>query len=354
MNTSIIWDLQLLGEGGDAGAGEGGAGTATGVTSGDAGLTDRLAQLGVPQDRIEKRRKALERREAAAKRTTQAAPAQQDPTPETAEAKPQPEAQATDQPAPAAEQAAQPAQNAQEQKAMTREQMEADPAMKKILDDYANERVRARLKDRGDLQAVLDQLTPALELASSYYGLDTSNGLNYAEISRRMVEDNLYYEDRAIRNGTSVDDEREKSMNAIRKHQQEELATRQKFDRLMSEVPALKEKFPNFDFATELRNPDFKILTGPGMPFSLEDAYYHVHRKEIEAAMQEQAKKAAMEAASRSIQAGQARPVENGATPQAAPPAAVNVRDKSYREALKREIRAAAARGEYVPLRGGT
>lgn len=336
------WDLQLLADGGDGG--DGGAGTAAGVTSGDAGLTNRLADLGVPQDRIEKNRKALERRDAAMRR--QAKPQQSRPqAPKAAEAQPQPEPAKNEQPA-AAAQEAQPGQPEAAQ-TITRDSLLGNPETKKILDDYANEIVRSRVKSTGQDAENYRKLGPIIDTLAGYYGMDRQN-LDLDALAQRVVGDDTYYEDRAIAEGKDVADVRKAAVQAAQQQQLQEQALRQHFDTLRVQAEALKQRFPSFDLGTELRNPAFARMVGPGSLISVEDAYYAVHRQEIMQAQQEAAQKAAMEAASRSIQAGQARPVENGATPNAAPAAAVNIRDKSYREDLKRRIYAAAARGERI------
>lgn len=343
--TRITWGLQLLADGGEgAGAGEG-AGTATGVTAGDAALPDRLAELGVPQDKIEKRKKALERRDASMRRTAAPAAAASSEAPKAAEAAPQPETGKQKDAAPAQE--AQPGEQTAPAATVTRETMLADPAMKKIMDDYANEIVRNRVKATGQEAESFRTLQPMLDVLAGYYGMDRAN-LDLAELVDRVARDDNYYEDRAIQEGKSVEEVKNASIQAARQQQIQEQTLRQHFDSLRQQGEALKQRYPTFDLGTELRNPAFARMVGPGSLISLEDAYFSVHRQEILAAQKEAAEKAAMEAASRSIQAGQARPVENGATPTATPASAVNMRDKSYRDDLKRRIYAAAARGEKI------
>ena len=337
------WNLQLLADGGDGG--DGGAGTATGVTSGDAGLTSRLADLGVPQDKIERNRKALERREASMRRTARSNTQSQPQTPR-AEAQPQSENGTNDQPA-APAQEAQPVQPEATAQTITRDSLLGNPETKKIMDDYANEIVRNRVKSTGQEAENFRKLAPIIDTLAGYYGMDRAN-LNLDELAQRVVGDDNYYEDRAIAEGKNVEDVRKAAVAAAQQQQLQEQTLRAHFDSLRVQADDLKQRFPQFDLSTELRNPAFARMVGPGSLVSVEDAYYAVHRQEIQQAQQEAAQKAAMEAASRSIQAGQARPVENGSTPTAAPAGTVNIRDKAYREDLKRRIYAAAARGEHI------
>lgn len=112
----------------------------------------------------------------------------------------------------------------------------------------------------------------------------------------------------------------------------------------------MKATFPNFDLRKELQNPAFARMTSPNVGVSVEDAYYAVHRREIQAAaMQVTAQKTAQKI-SNSIQAGQRRPAENGTSGQAASVTSFDYSkaSKAEREALKQRIRAAAARGEKI------
>ena len=108
--------------------------------------------------------------------------------------------------------------------------------------------------------------------------------------------------------------------------------------RLEEETKELKEIFPDFDLYRELRNPVFARLTAPESGISAVDAYYAVHRKEIQA-MKPVIKEAPPQ-----------RPSENGISAQAPAVMEFDYRNatKERREALKKAIRSAAARGEKI------
>ena len=113
---------------------------------------------------------------------------------------------------------------------------------------------------------------------------------------------------------------------------------------------AMKAAFPGFDLRRELQNPVFARMTSPHVGINVEDAYYAVHRREIQtAAMQVTAQKTAQKI-SNAIQAGQRRPAENGTSGQAASVTTFDYSkaSRTQREALKQRIRAAAARGEKL------
>ena len=113
---------------------------------------------------------------------------------------------------------------------------------------------------------------------------------------------------------------------------------------------AMKAAFPGFDLRRELRNPAFARMTAPDVGVSVEDAYYALHRGEIQsAAMQVTAQKTA-QMISDTIRSGRLRPVENGAASQGATVSTFDYRGASreQRAELKRRIREAGARGEKL------
>ena len=125
---------------------------------------------------------------------------------------------------------------------------------------------------------------------------------------------------------------------------------RQHIRGLEQQGEAMKAAFPGFDLRRELQNPAFARMTAPDVGVSVEDAYYALHRGEIQsAAMQVTAQKTA-QMISDSIRSGALRPVENGAASQGATISTFDYRGASreQREALKRRIRDAGARGEKL------
>jgi hypothetical protein len=120
--------------------------------------------------------------------------------------------------------------------------------------------------------------------------------------------------------------------------------------KLEQQGEALKKVFPNFDLRTELQNPAFARMTSPNVGISVEDAYYAVHRNEIQtAAMQVTAQKTAQKI-SNDIQAGNRRPSENGTSGQAPSVTTFDYRNATpeQRNAFKAHIRSEAAQGRKV------
>ena len=112
----------------------------------------------------------------------------------------------------------------------------------------------------------------------------------------------------------------------------------------------LREVFPNFDLRRELTDPVFRKLTSPAVGLSVEDAYYTVHRRELESFAMQKAAKDAAEKTAAAVRAGQKRPTENGSSSQGASVTAFDYRSatREQRNALKKRIFDATARGEKI------
>ena len=119
---------------------------------------------------------------------------------------------------------------------------------------------------------------------------------------------------------------------------------------LRQEGEELKKTFPNFDLQNELQNPVFRRMTAPGSGLTVADAYYAVHRKEIQAAAAQVTAQQVAEKLSNSIQANSRRPTEAGTAAQAPTVTSFDYTkmSKDQRADLKRRIREAAARGEKL------
>lgn len=344
-NNLIKWlGLQIFGGEGSA-AGDGGEGaTAPGVTAPDAGET-RLRELGVPESVLAKR--ANRRAKAPASKT--AAPQ----TANAQEAKPteQQAASAEDNNVPAAPEGSKAEDTAPAR--MSWDEIMADPEYNKQMQST----IQARLKSAKGAEENLNKLAPAIEILARKYGLDAAN-LDADALTKAISDDDAYYEDKALEMGVPVEtakkiDQAERE-TARRKAEEARTIEQQKIQnhiaKLQQQGEAMKSVFPQFDLATELRNPAFARMTSPNVGISVEDAYYAIHRKEIQtAAMQVTAQQTAQKMAN-AIRSGQSRPVENGTSAQAPSVTSFDYAHASreQREALKRQIREAAAHGKKL------
>ena len=334
MNDIKRLNLQLFAGEGASGAGEGG-GQATSGENASVAAEQRLRELGVPEDKIRKRANkiaskpietSVKTETKAGETTEQGAAANNNPTEETKEASPT---------------------------RMSWDEIMKDPEYNKQMQAV----VQSRLKSARGAEEALGKMTPALEVLARKYNLDPTN-MDYDALAKKINDDDSYYEDKALEMGVSVETAKKIDMQeretAREKAQAERTLQDQKiqqhFIKLEQQGEALKKVFPNFDLRTELQNPAFARMTSPNVGISVEDAYYAVHRNEIQtAAMQVTAQKTAQKI-SNAIQSGSRRPDEAGSSSQAPSVSTFDYRNASreQREALKRRIRDAAARGEKL------
>ena len=328
-------DLQLFAEGGAAGGDGGSPAGDTGVNPADAGQA-RLEELGVPKDKIRKNRAyAVPKAEVPEQRIQEAE------TEEKAE-----QAAAAEEISPEANVPSKP----------TWDEIMADPDYKQEM----SKMMRARVKEGQAAQEKLDKLTPALELLSQHLGIDMTDAANLDidKFTEVVAKETRFYEKKADELGVS--EEMARHIDTLERQQAqrermdqksaEEQRMQEHFMKLQQQGEELKKTFPGFDLQTELQNPTFMRMTSPGVNLSVADAYYAVHREEIQKASMQVAAQTVSEKLSNSIQAGKMRPVENGAQTQPASMSTFDYRNmtREQRESLKRQIYSAAARGEKL------
>jgi hypothetical protein len=338
-NSKWFWLQLFAGEGAGASGGEGGGdGAVSGANDGLAAEDQRLLELGVPEEKLRRRAKrASVKLPEGAVRTAPKATEQAQEQVATAEENPTEEK--TDNATPAR---------------MSWDEIMADPEYNKQMQAV----VQSRLRSAKNAEESLSKLAPALELLARKHGQDPANP-DYEALAKAISDDDAYYEDKALEMGVSLEaakriDQQER--DTARQQKQEAMNLEQQklhnhFVNLEKQGEALKKVFPNFDLRNELQNPAFARMVAPGQGImSVEDAYKAVHRKEIEAAQSQVIAQQTAQKISNSIQAGSRRPDENGTSGQSASVTTFDYSKASreQREALKREIRAAAARGEKL------
>ena len=330
MEKLLRLNLQLFAGEGASGTGEGG-GQATSGENATVAAEQRLRELGVPEDKIRKRASKV-----ASKMPTQTAKAEETnvvtaPT----EDNPSEETKAN---APAR---------------MSWDEIMSDPEYNKQMQAV----VQSRLRSAKGAEETLTKLTPALELLARKHNIDPTN-MDYDALAKAINDDSDYYEDKALEMGVPIEtakkidqQERETARNRIQAERTlQEQKIQEHIMKLEQQGEALKKIFPSFDLRTELKNPAFARMTAPSVGLSVEDAYYAIHRNEIQvAAMQATAQKTAQKI-SNAIQSGSRRPDEAGVSSQAPSVTTFNYRNasKEQRDALKKRIYEAKARGEKL------
>ena len=342
MNEILKLNLQLFGgEGaGASGTGEGGGEGATTGENATAAAEQRLRELGVPEDRIRKRASKVASKMPLPVAETKVAESKEDTNVETASTN-------TDTPTEDAK------DNNVSTNRMSWDEIMKDPEYNKEMQAI----IRSRLKSEKSAEEALGKVTPTLELLARKYNLDPAN-IDYEALNKAVSDDDSYYEEKALEMGVSVEtakkvDQMERNTERQKAQEQrtlQEQKIQQHFVRLEQQSEAMKKVFPNFDLRTELKNPAFARMTSPNVGISVEDAYYAVHRNEIQtAAMQVTAQKTA-EKISNAIASGSRRPNESGASSQAPSVSTFDYAKASreQREAFKKDLRVRLARGEKV------
>lgn len=317
--------LQLFGgEGGASGAspaGDGGnaAAATTGENSADAGH-QRLRELGVPESKIRKPRaqKASPLPEGAVRTE----PKKQEP-PQQAAAADNNNAQ-TENPPPAR---------------MSWDEIMKDPEYNQKMQEI----IRSRVKDGDQNRSILEALNPAIKHLAQENGLDPEN-VDYTALAKMITGE---YEDKALEMGVSKE-------TAMKLDQQQRTLEQQKFQnhilRLEQQGEALKAVVPNFDLRTEMQNPTFARLTSPSVGLSVEDAFYAVHRREMQAQSMQVAAQQTRQMISNAIQSGTNRPDETGTVSQAPSVSKFDYKNMTpaQRKALKDEIYRAGSEGRKI------
>ena len=341
MNENLKLNLQLFGgEGaGASGTGEGGGEGAPSGENATAAAEQRLRELGVPEAKIRKSAsKVASKMPAQTAQTAVAEPKAEDTKVESATTEDKPTTEATKDATPTR---------------MSWDEIMKDPEYNKEMQAV----VRSRLKSEKSAEEALGKMAPAIEVMARKYGLDPSN-MDYDALAKAINDDDAYYEDKALEMGVSVetakkvdqmerDNERQKAMEQRTLQEQK---IQQHFIKLERQGEEMKKVFPNFDLRKELQNPAFARMTSPNVGISVEDAYYAIHRNEIQtAAMQVTAQKTA-EKISNAIASGSRRPDESGASSQAPSVSTFDYAKASreQREAFKKDLRERLARGEKV------
>ena len=339
--TKWFWLQLFAGEGAGASGGDGGSGdgAVSGESNGLAAEDQRLLELGVPEEKLRKRaNRANAKLSEGAVRTAPKEAQVQKPKEQVATAKENPTEEKTE---------------TTTLNRMRWDEIRADPEYNTQMQSV----VQSRLRSAKNAEEALAKMTPALEVLARKHGQDPSNP-DYDALAKAINDDDTFYEDKALEMGVSVEaakriDQQERD-TARQKREEARNLEQQKlqnhFRSLEQQGEALKKVFPKFDLRTELQNPVFARMTSPNVGVSVEDAYHAIHRKEIAAAQSQVIAQRTAQNISNAIQAGSRRPDENGTSGQSASVTTFDYSkaSKAQRDALKQQIRAAAARGEKL------
>lgn len=199
----------------------------------------------------------------------------------------------------------------------------------------------------------LNKIQPLIDRAATKYNLAADN---LDGILAASDEDESFYEQAAYDANMSVPEfkaklQQDREVEALRKFKADQVEKDRRakqFDGWMQEANTLRStKYPDFDFATEVHNPQFFQMISVGVP--LEAAYQAIHFGDLVLAERSKAAQETKQAAVSSIRANGLRPVENGLNAQTAVRTSTDLNNLSLKDINSLFER--AGRGEKITFR---
>jgi len=192
---------------------------------------------------------------------------------------------------------------------------------KDVYDAEVNKILNGRLKKAKATESQLAEANSFIQKAAARYGKDPTDLKGLGEA---FDADDSYWLERAEKAGTTVEQEKHLAelefkdrMHTLEAAKAQKEAEAQAIaQRWEQESEALKTKFPNFDFSTEMEsNKTFHDLVLNGA--NVENAYFSVHMDEILSGAMHYTAAQVKQSVANNIQARGSRPSENGSSSQA-------------------------------------
>ena len=209
--------------------------------------------------------------------------------------------------------------------------------------------ISKRLKGTEETVKKYKALEQSLDLLGNRYGIDPSNA---EALAAAIEEDESFFEEEALQSGKSVRELQEKRRmkreNARLTAQLDEMTRREQADRQygswLQEGEQLKQIYPSFDLAAEVKNDQFLAMLSSGV--SVKTAFEVAHKDELISGAMQYASRQAEEKVANSILAGQRRPAEGAMASRATSLRKTDVTQLT--RADRDEIERRVARGEKI------
>ena len=219
-------------------------------------------------------------------------------------------------------------------------------------DAWAQELIRNRFKQNGEMEERMNAVNPLLEALGKLHNVDPTDIKQLTDI---VLNNDSLYEEEAMQRGMTVDTlkaikQMERENETLKQREQASIAEtrmRQHFDTLAHQADEAKQLYPDLDLMAEMNNPTFARLTAPGVGVDVRTAYEVVHRDELRGAEMQFAAQKSAERMANAVRANGMRPVENGMNShQNSSPVKTDPRTltKQDREEIKRRV----LRGEKI------
>lgn len=220
---------------------------------------------------------------------------------------------------------------------------------KDIYTEKFQEVFNRRFKEAKNNENRLNEVKPVLDILSARYGIEDGD---IKKLTEAIENDNRYWEEAAEEAGLTVEQykrmqmlEREHAdMLKMRKQQEQtDRANAQAAD-WQRQADQVKTKYPDFDIATEMNNPQFRQLLFSGIP--VQHAYETLHLDELVNGAAVVAARQAEERTVSKVKAKASRPAENGTSSQGGLVIKSDV--SKLTKADRAEIAKRVARGEVI------
>ena len=229
-----------------------------------------------------------------------------------------------------------------------RDLMKDDQELNREVQGLVQDRLREFAASQEPAKKQLQAIAPAMEVLGRKYGmLQEGKAPDIEAISKAILDDDEMYEERAAELGTDVAtarrmDELERIAARAKEREQQDLEQQQArahIQKLINQGEEMKQLFPDFDLRREMENETFRRWTGPQIGMSVKDAFFALHREEIQRAQAEALAQQMQQKMANAIAAGANRPNETGRA-QSASVGQVNLPSMTHTEleTLKKRI----------------
>ena len=226
---------------------------------------------------------------------------------------------------------------------------------KDLIGQEIQRAIKDRFKNQADAKQQLDSVQPMLQALMKKAGVDTVE-----ELSALVLDDDSLYEEEAEAAGMTVKaykefkalQEEHDRRNAEDQANIEQQYWRDHFTKLAQQAEELKKIIPGLNLQEEMKNETFQRLTHPSVGLSVEDAYFTIHRKELEPQMMAYGMNRAKQQMGQTIQAQKKRPAEGAMRGTAQQAADVQLDfsklDRKERDEYRRKVHAGLIGGRFA------
>lgn len=220
---------------------------------------------------------------------------------------------------------------------------------KDVFTEETQRIINRRFSDTRSLEAQVQAQQPVIDMLMQRYNIGDSD---MKKLTEALENDSAYWSEAAEEAGMSVEQYKQfrklqrdnAALLAAQKGRQQQEQAQQQAHKWYQEAQAVKAKFPNFDLATELKDPAFASMLRAGTP--VEHAYKVRHFDELMGdAMQVTAANTERRVVD-NVRAKGSRPAENGTAAQSAFTVKDDVSKLSKKD--RAEVARRAMRGDQI------